>query len=73
MERSAASRLFPPGLVGIAEIILEREPFQLFRKTFQIRQFYGGDGFGKRVSPRSGKRFLRQIEHKGQVRQAEPL
>ena len=62
-----------PRLIRVAEIVFQREPFQLIREPFQVRQLHGGDGLAERIGLRGGKRFLRHIQHKRQMRQTEAL
>lgn len=62
-----------PRLIRVAEIIFQRKPFQLIRESFQVRQLYGGDGLAERIGLRGGECFLRHIQHKRQMRQAEAL
>ena len=62
-----------PRLIRVAEIVFQRKPFQLIREPFQVRQLYGGDGLAERIGLRGGECFLRHIQHKRQMRQAEAL
>ena len=62
-----------PGLIRVAEIIFQREPFQLIREPFQVRQLYGGDSLAERIGLRGGECFLRHIDvYKRQFLISEP-
>ena len=62
-----------PRLIRVAEIIFQRKPFQLIREPCEALYLFGGEGLGLGTGLRGGECFLRHIQHKRQMRQAEAL